>query len=1427
MRKFTLTIFILLMFTIIFTGCSYGPICGDGFCDSVERFMGDCPQDCNVVPEPECRVDSDCEDGDEGTYDYCVDNECIYEQNLLMAYLEVATLKNIYQTGEPIRLTDPPFNVESEEMIEPFEMRFSNEVRPASNIRGLMPGIYVNKETGQQVLVETYLPVSMDDATESSVLNVKQTSKYLVKLKGKPVLEEYADLSKEISKKQLELESVKVLSSISGNAILQQENEIQILQTQLTSKVIERSTLVKSEQLVAKVSLSRKVSGFDKKVEKEFTKTFNGMLVEMTETEAKTVKESSLVEEVYPDYEVKALLMDSASLIGANLAWNLNYTGEGITIAIVDTGIDYTHSDLGGCLGPDCKVIGGYDFINEDNDPMDDHGHGTHCAGTAAGNGVLTGIAPDAKLLGYKVLDAGGSGAFSTVLAGMEAAVDPNGDGDFNDRADVISMSLGGYGNPDDPLSLAADMIMDAGSIIVIAAGNSGPGSNSIGSPGTSRKAITVGATFKKNYEAIQLECTPGEETDCGLCDEEGFAYCSYWGSENPVTDEITSFSSRGPVIWDEGMIVKPDVLAPGALICAARYDSLFPYGEHMFYHPCYDEEHVQLAGTSMATPHIAGVAALMKQAHPEWTSQEIKQVIKNTAIDLGEDINSQGAGRVDVLAAIEASKPPTAMIETNGLVSGYEIDIVGTASANQFMNYQLSYYNNLIGMWVTICESNSEIIGDVLCTWNMDDVLSGEYLLKLVVNSELATSKEYSYINFRNQLITSPRDIYGFDAGYKLYRQDGEVLIEGVALDSNFDNYEFVLCKSGGRYCTSEGIELTNGGLEPVLGGVLGTLDLSTIFESEFYYLILQLFDSRGNMQSVTNKIYIETQSQDGWPKEIELQGTGGWALSFLDQPTIVDMNNDGFENLVITYGHHISVFNGNGEFMNNWPLEINTSCFRYYTNSTVDAIIQAGSAVGDIDGDGDLEIVIGDNCGYLHVLNHDATYLSGWPKLIYLTGWRSPSLADIDADGFLDIIVTNGASWKVIDRTGDYLPGWPIWLQSNPDFNGFYSSDYSAATANFDDDEEIELVLTTTGLNSSDWEANNIMTRIFLVDNDGDIMSGWPKEVYRGRSSEPTIADVDGDGEFEIVVSSYDGVLYAWNADGSLVNNWPIETGGAYSFDQPVIVDIDYDGVLEVMVTGYNSEWYTCLYAYNLNGEEKTGFPICEEYGTVYSNFGGSPSVGNLDLDPEQEFFASYGGGWSSYSIGGMMRIYGINHDGSIMDGFPKYLARGGRLGEVAPIVDLDKDGDNELIMYTWGGLVQVFDLGGLSGHDEWPEFYNGEEHTSTYQSMTAPSFKSKSQIVNEDERIFLSGYLYMALEKLDGDDFWQPHMTVVNDEEARTINPEESLPLDYLWNDFNAAVFEPGDYRVIAEFRNEEGFPIETSTGFLDGTWEFVVE
>ncbi len=345
-------------------------------------------------------------------------------------------------------------------------------------------------------------------------------------------------------------------------------------------------------------------------IRREFSIVFNGVAVQAPRDVIEALRALPYVKRVVEDRVVHALADGpNITLIRADKVWStLGTRGKGVTVAIIDTGIDYTHPALGGGFGTGFKVTGGWDFVNNDADPFDDNGHGTHVAGIVAGQSdTITGVAPEVSLLAFKVLSATGSGSESNVIAAIERAADPNQDGSTADHVDVANLSLGGSGNPDDPGSVAIDNATAAGVVFAIAAGNSGSSFHTISSPGTARSAITVGAS--------------------------------------DLTDKITSFSSRGPNMKD--IAIKPDVVAPGLSILSSlpgnRYGSL--------------------SGTSMATPHVAGAAALLKALHRDWTPAQIKLALMNNAVFVVDDVQAVGAGRIDVFAAATttlAIDPPT-----------------------------------------------------------------------------------------------------------------------------------------------------------------------------------------------------------------------------------------------------------------------------------------------------------------------------------------------------------------------------------------------------------------------------------------------------------------------------------------------------------------------------------------------------------------------------------------------------------------------------------------------------------------------------------------------------------------------------------------------------------------------------------------------
>ncbi|RLP96170.1 peptidase [Micromonospora sp. BL4] len=291
----------------------------------------------------------------------------------------------------------------------------------------------------------------------------------------------------------------------------------------------------------------------------------------------------------------------SVPLTGAPQAWQAGWTGTGVKVGVIDTGVDQTHPDLTG------RVAAAENFT-ADPDALDRVGHGTHVASTIAGGGDASqgrykGMAPGASLYSAKVCVQEGCPE-SAILAGMTWVAQQG--------VKVANMSLGGPDSPGtDPIEAAlADLTHRYGVLFVVAAGNDGAGGEStVDSPGSVDEALTVGAVTK--------------------------------------TGELAEFSSRGPRAGDAG--IKPDITAPGVGIVAARSSTsdLWPDDEN--------PQYTSMNGTSMATPHVAGAAAILTQQHPDWTPERIKSTLMsaaqpNTAIGVYE----QGAGFLDVARAIQ-----------------------------------------------------------------------------------------------------------------------------------------------------------------------------------------------------------------------------------------------------------------------------------------------------------------------------------------------------------------------------------------------------------------------------------------------------------------------------------------------------------------------------------------------------------------------------------------------------------------------------------------------------------------------------------------------------------------------------------------------------------------------------------------------------
>ena len=1062
----------------------------------------------------------------------------------------------------------------------------------------------------------------------------------------------------------------------------------------------------------------------------DFRRVFNGVAVDVTAEAIKAIRALPYVEAVYPDVKVHAVLLDSVPLIRANQVWSQQgVTGLGVRVAILDTGIGYTHPDLGGCLGPACKVVGGYDFINNDNNPRDDHGHGTHVAGIVAANGVVKGVAPDARLLAYKVLDASGSGPSSTVIAGIDDAVDPDGNPATNDGARVINLSLSGFGDPDDPMSQAVDNAAALGITVVVAAGNSGPGEQSIGSPGTARRAITVGATDK---------------------------------FDNPA-----SFSSRGPVIWNNGAILKPDIVAPGVAICSTRWASSWAGAE------CIDSVHVALSGTSMATPHVAGVAALLLQKNPSWTPANVKAALRSTALNLTQPKTMQGYGRVRALRAIQLDHaPPIASLITSGTLTSV-VDIKGTATSPTLQSYTLSIGKGLDPTtWTPLASSNQPVTNGVLAA-DFDPLARPDdiYTLRLVVTDTTnLSSEDRTFIQVDNVKVTTP---LGIDS----YRLGAQIDVQGSVFGgTQFDRYTI---EYGEGYSPTEwrttGVTLANGGNTPVLDGYLGTWNTAGLVSPGIYTLRVLVTNSWGISVETVNAIYLDPLLKAGWPirlpydfapddaglqlktygdvytfaapsraRTTTIRSERGSSTTVLTSsaefaevaasyyhsgllaPVVSDLDRDGSGEIVVLQGGvppKLRVYGGDGVLQ--WLAPLGTGG------------VAGGNlglpAIGDIDNDGRQEIMtcvpnfsIFPYTSTLYAFHSDGTNVAGFPVAITMDFHPSVILADVDIDGFKDIVIQgNGGDPRkltVVGHLGNVISEWTLpvlrWgatIQSTP------------AVGNFDDDLQLEIVVAEPSefagydFSTNTWNNTGV---IHIYNLGGTEASGWPIYTQGITFSSPIVADLNGDGKEDVVVghqyansTGHDptlGGIDAFDRFGNSLAGWPQLVGEQF-LSTPAVGDLNKDGVPEIAISDLSQRTWVL----RANGQVASGWP----QGTAWANYH-STAIVDVNGDGSLDVLATAANG---YSGGG---VYAWTHLGNTIPSFPLYTDVDAQAGPT--VADIDNDGKVEVVasstddfdftknswkargsLYTWDLTGAYRDIAA-----PWPHFHRDSTHAGRFE-------------------------------------------------------------------------------------------------------------
>jgi serine protease AprX len=403
-----------------------------------------------------------------------------------------------------------------------------------------------------------------------------------------------------------------------------------------------------------------------------------GQVAEVPNAALESLARHARVNAIRLDRPIRGTMERTSATVGAKWVHeNLDLDGSGIGVAIIDSGVTSWHDDLGSD-----RVVHFADFVDYQAAPYDDYGHGTHVAGIIAGsgydsNGARRGIAPGANLIVLKVLDGDGFGYISNVIAALDYVVEHR--AQFNIRVINLSVAAGVYESyTTDPLTLAARRAVEAGVVVVTAAGNLGRNAQKqaqyggITAPGNAPWVLTVGAT-------------------------------SHNGTINRADDTMAPFSSRGPTYID--YTAKPDLVAPGVGIESLTDASSFLFATHPNARlwgtvDTATPPYLSLTGTSMAAPVVTGTVALMYQANPSLTPNLVKAILQYTAEHKSRynDL-TQGAGFLNARGAVQVAK---------AFVASGSSPALGSVADPTPWNKHINWGNQRIGGGVLRPEANA-----------------------------------------------------------------------------------------------------------------------------------------------------------------------------------------------------------------------------------------------------------------------------------------------------------------------------------------------------------------------------------------------------------------------------------------------------------------------------------------------------------------------------------------------------------------------------------------------------------------------------------------------------------------------------------------------------------------------------------------------
>jgi chitodextrinase len=976
-------------------------------------------------------------------------------------------------------------------------------------------------------------------------------------------------------------------------------------------------------------------------------------------------------------------------------------------VADIDTGVDRNHEDLQGQMWvntaetPDNGVdddgngyvddYHGWDWVNHDNDPMDDHGHGTHTVGTIAGVGNngkgVVGVNWTSKIMALKFLNASGNGGLDDGAAALQYAADMG--------AKVSSNSWGCSCQS----ILSEDAVKyehDRGMVVAAAAGNSNADALNH-SPSSADHAVTVAAS--------------------------------------DYNDAKASFSN-----WGE----KIDVAAPGvetlslkaatSPMCTSRPERIV------------GTNYCKVSGTSMATPHVAGLAALLLAKNPNLTNEEIRQILRTGADDLGTAGKDRdyGYGRINAAGSmnLSATHPLTPVITSprsrTAPVSSF-LEIRGSVLGPNFANYKVEMgVGRSPSSWTTLNTSTNQVINGVLATANnLGSLPEGSQIIFRLTATD-TTGKIYQFqvhditIDNFETIITSPAtSVFG-----------NTVDVIGTAQTKNgviFGNYK--LEYGAGTYPSSwlaSGITLTNSGNQPVAGGDLGTWDTSSLTNDAVYTLRLTVTSSSGESDQAKVQIRVDKEVLSGWPKDLGV----GWIYSV---PAVADLNNDGQEEIFVAPVNQqkIFAFKKDGTNLAGWPVTL--PLYIPTTNSLV---------ISDISGDGKKEVIVRTGT-YIDVIGYDGNSYPGWPQRIdYFTG--SPAAGDLDGDGSSEIVILSqfGSTLQVYALNGDgsIVSGFPKTVFENGTAQTGSYKNYDTHLVDIDDDKKLEMIIHP--------RIQNVDT-VYVLDYQGDRLPGWPKTItadFEVEIDRTLAGDITGDGMAEIIVyyskqgaSGEDTYITVFDANGNELPNYPQWAARSVGRMGPALGDATDDGTLDIVIPNYGDGGYAFKCSPSVFTKDGlVSHPYC------YYSHDALPAIVDFNGNGEPNVIASGG-----HNIHVLSKYYDV--EGKL--GWEKIWEKSPGNTDIQPIVsDLDNNGKWEIIAVVkldQSSAIFVWEPEGADNSSangkSWSQYLGDESHTGTYPVGTstpppADTTPPSSTITNPTDNSQVSGTVNVTADAID---------------------------------------------------------------------------